>query len=69
MLKYYTDDITTTAADFALIMTLAVNGGGLLSALMFLATTIIVFPLSQLTPHPPFKQYKGMKWMPPGRVR
>jgi hypothetical protein len=52
MFKYYIDDNTTTVADFALIMTLAVNGGGLLSALMFLATTIIVFPLSQLTPHP-----------------
>lgn len=34
-------------------MTLAVNGGGLLSALMFLATTIIVFPLSRLSPAPP----------------
>lgn len=50
------DDNTTTAADFALIMTLAVNGGALLSALMFLATTIIVFPLSRLNPAPPFGQ-------------
>lgn len=52
MLKYYIDDNTTTAADFALIMTLAVNGDGLLLPLMFLATTIIVFPLSQLSPAP-----------------
>jgi hypothetical protein len=50
------DDNTTTAADFALIMTLAVNDGGLLSALMFLATTIIVFPLNRFTPALPFEQ-------------
>jgi len=59
MLKYYIDDNTTTAADFALIMTLAVNSDGLLSALMFLATTIIVFPLSQLIPHPPISNRRG----------